>query len=393
MFSRILQAERLARRSCFLWGPRQVGKSTLLRRLFPEAPYYDLLDAALFRRFSANPALLGEELKALGWEQGGQPWPIIIDEVQKLPELLDEVHRLMARHGWRFILSGSSARKLRKGGGNLLGGRAVSRELLPLTSREIPDFNLERALNHGLLPTHYLDDDPGELIAAYVGTYLKEEILAESLVRSLPVFQRFLEVAALSNGQPVQFATMAREVGLSGPGVRGHFEILTDTLLGFWVPAWQKRQKRRTVAAPRFYFFDICLVNDLARRGALRPGSVAFGAAFEHFVLMELRAHGAYALRPSPLSYWRTSSGLEVDVILGDGDVAIEIKSSDRPNADHLKGLRAWRQEHPASRCILVSRADAPRTTDDDIEILPWKIFLDLLWADALHPGQPRRQR
>jgi len=341
MFPRILQSERLARRSCFLWGPRQVGKSTLLRRLFPEAPYYDLLDAALFRRLSANPALLSEELKALGWDQGGQPWPIIIDEVQKMPELLDEVHRLMAKHGWRFILSGSSARKLRKGGGNLLGGRAVSRELLPLTSREIPDFSLERALNHGLLPTHYLDDDPGELIAAYVGTYLKEEILAESLVRSLPVFQRFLEAAALSNGQPVQFAAMAREVGLSAPGVRGHFEILTDTLLGFWVPAWQKHQKRRTITAPRFYFFDLSLVNDLSRRGALRPGSIEFGAAFEHFILMELRAHCAYSQRPYPLSYWRTSSGLEVDAILGDGKVAVEVKSSDRPGADHLKGLRA----------------------------------------------------
>ncbi|GAB6059717.1 ATP-binding protein [Desulfonatronum parangueonense] len=362
-----------------------------MRGLFPEAPYYDLLDAALFRRLSANPALLGEELSAQGWEQGRQPWPVIIDEVQKLPELLDEVHRLMARHGWRFILSGSSARKLRKGGGNLLGGRAVSRELLPLTSQEIPDFDLERALNHGLLPAHYLDADPDDLIAAYVGTYLKEEILAESLVRSLPVFQRFLEVAALSNGQPIQFATMAREVGLSGPGVRGHFEILTDTLLGFWVPAWQKSQKRRTVSTPRFYFFDICLVNDLARRGALRPGSVEFGAAFEHFILMELRAHCAYSIKSYPLSYWRTSSGLEVDVILGQGDVAIEIKSSDRPNVDHLKGLRAWKEENPASRCILVSRAAAPRITDDEIEILPWKAFLDLLWDDALHPDQPRK--
>ncbi|TVQ98201.1 MAG: ATP-binding protein [Desulfovibrionales bacterium] len=390
MFPRILQADRLARRSCFLWGPRQVGKSTLLRHLFPDAPYYDLLDAALFRRLSANPVLLGEELKALGWEQGVQPWPIIIDEVQKLPELLDEVHRLMAGYGWRFILSGSSARKLRKGGGNLLGGRAVSRELLPLTSREIPDFSLERALNHGMLPAHYLDDDPGELIAAYVGTYLKEEILAESLVRSLPVFQRFLEVAALSNGQPVQFSVMAREVGLSGPGVRGHFEILTDTLLGFWVPAWQKRQKRRIITAPRFYFFDTCLVNDLSRRGELRPGSSAFGTAFEHFILMELRAHCAYSPRSYPISYWRTSSGLEVDAILGNGEVAIEIKSSERPNADHLKGLRAWKEEHPPSRCILVSQAHASRITEDDIEILPWKVFLDLLWADALHPDRPQ---
>lgn len=384
MFRRILEAKRLEQRTCFLWGPRQVGKSTLLRTLFPEAPYYDLLDATLFRRLSANPDILSDEVSAFNWPHNEQPFPIIIDEIQKLPDLLDEVHRLIVSQGRRFILSGSSARKLRKGGGNLLGGRALSRELLPLTSREIPDFSLERALNHGLMPVHYSDDDPAELIAAYVGTYLKEEVLAESLVRSLPVFQRFLEVAALSNGQPIQFASIAREVGLSAPGVRGHFEILTDTLLGTWVPAWQKHQKRRMMAAPRFYFFDLSLVNDLARRGELIAGSREFGAAFEHFIFMELRAHGAYASVPDPLYYWRTASGLEVDFILGNGAVAVEVKSAESPTSDHLRGLRAWKEDNPDSRCILACRATAPRKTDDGIEIQPWKIFLDQLWTGSL---------
>jgi uncharacterized protein len=262
----------------------------------------------------------------------------------------------------------------------------VSLELLPLTTREIPGFSLDRALNHGLLPAHYLDDAPQDLISAYVGTYLKEEVLAESLVRSLPVFQRFLEVAALANGQPVQFAAIAREVGLSAPGVRGHFEILTDTLVGSWVPAWQKRQKRRLVAAPRFYFFDLCLVNDLTRRGKIMPGSREFGFAFEHFLFMELRAQAAYSGNPHPIAYWRTSSGLEVDFILAEGRVAVEVKSTELPTSDHLKGLRAWRQDSPESRCILVCRAPSRRKTDDGIEIMPWPDFLDLLWDQELLP-------
>lgn len=388
MFTRILQAKHLEKRTCFLWGPRQVGKSTLLRCLFPDAPYYDLLDAALFRRLNANPGLLSEELSAWGWPQETQDFPIIIDEIQKFPELLDEVHRLISKHGWRFILSGSSARKLRKRGGNMLGGRAVIRELLPLTTREIPGFSLQRALNNGLLPAHYMDDDPLELISAYVGTYLKEEILAESLVRSLPVFQRFLETAALTNGQPVQFAAIAREVGLSAPGVRGHFEILTDTLLGYWIPAYQKRQKRRIVAAPKFYFLDLCLVNDLARRGKLKTGSTEFGAAFEHFILMEIRAHSIYSFRPYAISYWRTSSGREVDFILGDGQVAVEVKSSENPTSDNLKGLRAWKEDNPGSRCVLVCRSSAPRKTRDGIDVLPWRVFLDRLWENRLHTDE-----
>jgi predicted AAA+ superfamily ATPase len=384
MFTRILKMEDLSRRSCFLWGPRQTGKSTLLRHLFPESPYYDLLDAGLFRRLSARPGLLEEELSAVLDSGGGGMAPVVIDEVQKLPELVDEVQRLVSAHGWKFILSGSSARKLKRGGGNMLGGRAVRRELLPLSAGEIPGFSLDRALNHGLLPPHYLDEDPTELVAAYVGTYLREEILAESLVRSLPTFQRFLEVAALSNGQPVQFASIARDVGLSAPGVRGYFEILTDTLLGSWVPAWQKRQRRRIVAAPRFYFFDICLVNDLTGRGRMVPGSSDYGGAFEHFIYMEIRACIAYRQLKDTLSYWRTSSGLEVDFILGGGRTAIEVKSVEDPSSNHTKGLRAWQEDNPGSRCLLVCRTHKARRTSEGIEILPWQDFIERLWGGEL---------
>lgn len=380
MFDRTLGFDRAGSQSCFLWGPRQTGKSTLLRNRFPHAPLYDLLFASEFRRLSANPGLLREECLALGRKSG----PILIDEIQKLPELLDEVHSLISRDGYRFILCGSSARRLVRGGGNLLGGRAVRLELFPLTSGEIPDFSLDRALNHGLLPTHYLSDTPEPLIEAYVGEYLKEEILAESLTRNLPAFQRFLEVASFSNGRTVNFANIAREVGLSAPGVRGYFEILVDTLIGCWVPAWRKHAKRRVVQSPRFYFFDVGIVNELAHRGTLKPGSLEYGAAFEHFIFMELRAYAGYKGGRPTIAYWRTSSGFEVDFVLGDATLAVEVKSTDNPTRDHMKGLRAWKTEQKNSRCLLVCRAPRARKTEDGIEIMPWRSFLNRLWAGEL---------
>ncbi len=384
MLGRILNLEPAREHSCFLWGPRQTGKSTLLRERFPDAPYYDLLLAAEFRRLSARPGLLREECEAWLGKGGRQSLPVVIDEIQKLPDVLDEVHSLISRKGLRFVLCGSSARKLVRGGGNLLGGRAVRLELFPLTSVELPEFSLERALNHGLLPPHYLAEDPQPLLQAYVGQYLREEVLAESLTRNLPAFQRFLEVAALSNGQVVNFSSMAREVGLSAPSIRGYFEILTDTLIGCWVPAWRKRAKRRVVESPRFYFFDVGLINELAHRGALKPGSVEFGAAFEHLLFMEMRAHSAYRPPGYPISYWRTSSGYEVDFVLGDGSVAIEAKATENPASDHLRGLQAWREEQKSKRCILVSRVPRARKTADGIEILPWQSFLRQLWNDEL---------
>lgn len=385
MIRRTVSAASLAAESCFLWGPRQTGKSTLLRTLFPDAPTYDLLSAREFRRLSADPGVFAEECAALA----DRRQPVIVDEIQKLPALLDEVHSLMSRHGMRFILTGSSPRKLLRGGGNLLGGRAVRHELLPLTSAEIPDFSLDKALNRGLLPAHYLSDRAASRLAAYVGDYLREEVLAEALTRNLPAFQRFLEAAAFSNGQIVNAATIAREIGVAANTVRGYFDILVDTLVAAWVPAWTKRAKRRVIQAPRFWFFDVGIVNELTHRGTLVPGSTDFGAAFEHFILMELRAHASYAPRQMglPVSYWRTASGIEVDFILGDAEVAIEVKATDRPTTDHLKGLRAWREEHPRSRGILVCRGPRARRTDDGIEIVPWRDFLRSLWRNEIGAG------
>jgi predicted AAA+ superfamily ATPase len=341
--------------------------------------------ASEYRRLSADPGLLREECRAEGPGAG----PVIIDEIQKLPELLDEVHALISRDGFQFILCGSSARKLVRGGGNLLGGRAVRMDLYPLASIEVPDLSLGRALSHGLLPEHYLSDDPSPLLEAYVGQYLREEILAESLTRNLPAFQRFLETAAFSNGQTVNFSSIAREVGgISSPSVRAYFDILVDTLIGCWLPAWVKRAKRRVVESPRFYFFDVGIVNELARREAPKPGSVEYGAAFEHFIFMELRAYVGYRKPRLALTYWRTSSGFEVDFILGNAKVAVEVKSTGDPTRDHLKGLRAWRSEHPSSRCFLVCRAPRSRKTEDDIDILPWDAFLTKLWSgEIVSPG------
>ncbi|MBM4047620.1 MAG: ATP-binding protein [Planctomycetes bacterium] len=384
MFNRTIDLAIASRESCFLWGPRQVGKSTLLSTRFPDAPYYDLLLASEYRRLLNDPGLLRQECDGLGLTGRTQKHPVIIDEIQKLPELLDEAHWLMTHRELRFILSGSSARKLKRRGGHLLGGRAVRLELLPLTSTEIPGFSLDRALNHGLLPRHYLADDPRPLLHAYVGDYLREEIYAESLVRNLPGFQRFLDVAALSNGQMVNYTAVGRDLGVSAPTVRGYFEILTDTLLGVWVPAWRKRAKRRVIQAPRFYFFDVGVVNELARRGQVLPGSAEFGAAFEHFIFMELRAHASYSGLHYPVAYWHTASGFEVDFMLAEGSVAVEAKSTDHPTSDHLRGLRALKEDIPVKRAILVSRVSRPRKTEDGIEVLPWDHFLRDLWAGRI---------
>jgi predicted AAA+ superfamily ATPase len=384
MINRTLDFKLASRESCFLWGPRQTGKSTLLHARFPDAPCYDLLLASEYRRLLNDPGVLRQECEAQGLTGKMQKLPVIIDEVQKLPELLDEVHWLIVHRSLRFVLSGSSARKLKRGGGHLLGGRAVRLELMPLTSAELPDFSLERALNHGLLPRHYLADEPRPLLHAYVGDYLREEIYAESLVRNLPSFQRFLDVAALSNGQMVNYTAVAREVGVSAPSVRSYFEILTDTLLGTWVPAWRKRAKRRVIETPRFYFFDVGVVNELARRGRLLPGSTEFGAAFEHFLFMELRAHASCSGLHYPISYWRTASGFEVDFVLADGAIVVEAKSTDQPTSDHLRGLRALKEEMRIRRAILVSRVARSRKTEDGIEILPWRQFLKSLWAGEI---------
>lgn len=380
MYNRIQKLSLSEQETCFLWGPRQTGKGTLLKTLFPNSIRFDLLLSDEYQRLLRRPSIIREQCLAAGLDAGSQKTPIIIDEIQKIPALLDEIHWLIENRGLRFILCGSSARKLKRGHANLLGGRAVRYELYPLVYSELSDFSLLKALNSGLLPRHYDVAKPARLIQSYVGDYLKEEIVAEALTRNIPAFSRFLEIAALSNGEVLNFTNIARECGVSGPTVKEYFQILEDTLIGRQLPAYRKRKKRRLITSPKFFFFDLAPVIHLSRRGVIQPGSELFGRAFEHFIWMEIIAHSSYSELFYPVFYWRTSSGIEVDFILGDHEIAIEVKSTTLANDSHLKGLRRFKEEYSTRRRILVSLDSNPRQTIDQIEILPWNIFLDQLW-------------
>ncbi len=378
MFKRLQQFQGLGSESCFLWGPRQSGKSTLLKTFFPNSPYYDLLLSDEFERLNRKPSLLREELLA-----NHPAVPVIIDEVQKIPQLLDEIQWLIVNKKIQFILCGSSARKLKRGSGNLLGGRALRYELFPLVSQEIPQFNLMRALNHGLLPRHYQADHSELLGRSYVGDYLKEEIAAEALTRNIPAFARFLEAASFSNGEVVNFTNIAQECGVSCPTVKEYFQILVDTLLARFVPVFQKKPKRRVIQAPKFYLFDVGIANALLKRGAISAGSEIFGRAFEHFILQEIIAHSHYSGLEYQISYWRTASGLEVDFILGDRNVALEVKGVPEVHSQHLRSMKAFQGEYKPKKAIIVSLDAKPRDFGG-ITIMPWKKFLDDLWAGSI---------
>ena len=358
-------------------GARQTGKSTLLKERFPDAFRINLLESDTFARYATHPRHLRDEIRALPAKK-----MVIIDEVQKVPALLDEVHLLIEDQGICFGLCGSSARKLRRGHANLLGGRALRYELTGLSGFEIPEFNLTQMLNTGYLPRHYLNPDRvNEYLNSYVSDYLREEIAAEGLVRNLPGFSNFLEAAALSDAEVVNFSTIARDVGVSSQTVKDHFEILTDTLLGAWLPAWRKRPKRKTVASPKFYFDDVGVVNHLAKRRFLEPKSFDYGKAFENWVFHELKAWMAYKSRSSELSYWRISDKVEVDFILDDMRAAIEAKASNNIHADHLKGLRELVKDYPSvQKRIVVSLEPRARKTEDGIMVLPAAEFLVQLW-------------
>ena len=383
MFNRNQGLKGLGRESCFLWGARQTGKSTLLKRLYPRARVYDLLLSDTFERLVRRPSLLREEILAEGGRIHG---PVIVDEVQKVPLLLDDIQWLIVNHGVQFILSGSSARKLKRGGGNLLGGRALRYELYPLVSGEIPNFNLLRALNHGLLPRHYLAEDAQPMVHAYLGDYLKEEIAAEALSRNVPAFARFLEAASFSNGEIVNYQNVAAECGVSSHTVKEYFQILEDTLLAYSIPSFRKRPKRRVIHAPKFYFFDVGLANVLLKRGKIAYRGEAFGRAFEHFILQEIAAHRSYSGLHYPLSYWRTASQIEVDFILGDAEVAVEIKGTEMAMERHLRGLRAFGEEYKVKKLIAVSLDARPRSVNG-VQVLPWADFLQRLWGGDIISG------
>jgi len=378
MYCRILSLDNENNDSVFLWGARQVGKTTLLEQSYKNAVYYDLLQSKVFERFLRNPSLLSEEVEEL---EAGRL--VIIDEIQKVPQLLDEVHSLIQKKGIRFIMSGSSPRKLKRVGANLLGGRALRLMLHPLVSAEIPDFDIIKAINNGMMPRHYLLQNPRERLRAYIGVYLDEEIREEALSRKLASFARFLEVAALSNGEMVIYKNIAQDCGIDHRTVKEYFEIVKDTLLGYFIPAFTLTKKRKAIQAPKFYFFDVGIANYLLNRSNLLPGSADFGHAFEHFIIQELTAFLSYKKSNEELSYWRSNTGYEVDAIIGKGRVAIEIKSTEEVSSRHTKGLKAFQEDFPDVRPVIVS-FDKNKRVMNGIEVFPVKQFLKNLWKGEI---------
>ncbi len=368
----------IEKESAFLWGPRQTGKSTLLKQIFPDVMYFDLLLNDQYQRFLTNPSLLREIVTASDKND-----LVIIDEIQRIPSLLNEIQWLMVNKNTRFILSGSSPRNILRAGGNLLGGRAMRYELYPLVSAEIPDFDILRALNNGLLPRHYLSSMHEKLIAAYIGSYLQDEIQNEARIRNIGAFSRFLESAAFSNGEMVNYSNISAECGVSSPTVRGYFQILEDTLTGRFLPSFQKKPKRRVILAPKFYFFDVGITNFLLKRKSIVQGNETFGKAFEHFIYNEIYAHSHYSDHHYPVSYWRTASQIEVDFILGDHEAAVEVKAANNVNPRHLRGLIAFAEEYKVRKKIVVSMDSHPRQIGD-ILILPWREFLNQLWSGEI---------
>jgi predicted AAA+ superfamily ATPase len=363
-------------RSAFLWGPRKTGKSYWVHQNFPHQPLIDFLKTDVFAEYVARPSLLRERY-------AGHRGLIVVDEIQLVPSLLNEIHWLIENTAAQFLLTGSSARKLRRSHANLLGGRAWRFTMRPLTLGETEGFDIDKVMISGLLPPHFLSPNPLADLRAYVADYLKEEIAEEARVQNIPAFAEFLRVAAVTSSELLNYTNVARESGVSAKVVRNYFQILDDTLLGIRLPPWTRSKGRRMIETEKFYLFDVGLSNYLARRQP-QFGTPEFGKSFEHYILMELLAYQAYRSPDLPLHYWRTSSGMEVDFIVGDLAVAVEVKASPRVHDGDLKGLRTLLKEQRPKHALVVCMESLCRVTSDGIRILPWKEFLSQLWAGEL---------
>ena len=379
MFKRVLDLNKY-KQSFFLFGPRQVGKTFLIKSTLSPDLYINLVDPDAFKRYSRNPSLLSKEIASLKKER----CQVVIDEVQRLPDLLNEVQLIMDNRGnVQFILTGSSARKLRRAGVNLLGGRAIILHLHPLTQAEIGDeFILDEALRFGSIPNLVKEKDPENrvrLLKGYVEIYLKEEVQQEALVRNIPAFSRFLELAAHENGNVLNFQNIARETGVHSKTIKEYFEILEDTLLGFLLLPFGKSPRRKVISHPKFYFFDTGVVSALKGEaaGELIPGTAPYGKAFEHFIFLETKRWLDYREREAKLSFFRTSDGTEVDFIMERGKEvwAVEVKASSEQRLSDVRGLRSFMRDHQLRRSICVCLS--PRAfTDGGVEFLPWQEFL-----------------
>lgn len=378
MYHRIFDVENRLDEAMFLFGARQTGKSTLLKERFPKAIYIDLLKSDVRNRFKQHPEEFRESLLRYPPET-----LVIVDEIQKVPDLLDEVHWLMVEKGLWFILSGSSARKIKKSGANNLGGRAIPETLFPLVSAEIPDFDIERAVQNGMIPRHYMIANARNRMRAYIDLYVKEEIIEEALVQNVDEFIRFMEVAAIMDGEILNYENVASDCGVSANTVKAYYKILVDTLLGFEVPAYRKVIKRKLYKSPRFYYFDIGIANHLTKRYQLAPKTPEYGHAFEHLIIQEIVAYLAYTNSDEELTYWHTYENIEVDAIIGDARVAIEIKSTDHVDHGDKKGIMEFAKEHPNAKQILVSRDRISRRSGN-VDLYYVTDFFKALWAGEI---------
>ena len=364
--------------SIFLFGARQTGKSTFLEQTLKNAVFFDLLDSNLRLKLQRDPSLLYDTLQD---KPAGTI--IVIDEIPEIPELLNEVHRLIQKKGLRFVLTGSSPRKLKRKGHNTLGGRAVPCYFFPFVSAELHDIDLDKALLYGLLPPHYLAKNPRRLLSGYIDIYLKEEIKEEALSRNIAVFQRFMQAAALTSGEIVNYTNIANDCNVSAKTIKEYFSILEDTLIGYMLPAYTKTNKRKVTQAPKFYFFDVGVYNYLLQRTSLPPETPEYGHSFEHFVMQELRAYVNYFQKNEILSYWHTYNNKEIDVVVGQAKIGIEIKSTTEIQPKHLSNFKDYHDEFPNSRCIIVSRDKLTRR-NGNIEIMYVFDFLKQLWAGEI---------
>lgn len=369
--------DAVKKKSLFLLGPRQTGKSSLIRSQFSKSSQINLLLNDNFLRYQKDPDLLIRE-----FVNRKKSELIIIDEVQRLPEILNAVQYLIDETGHRFLLTGSSARKLKKSGTNLLGGRASRMTMHPFVRAELKNhFSIQKVLSYGLLPSVYFSEDPVGQLKDYVGLYLKEEILAEGLTRNLPAFSRFLEAAASMNGKMLNYTKIGNDAQIPPTTAHEHFRVLEDTLIGKEVLAYQKTNLRKSIAASKFYFFDLGVVRALLGKAEIHQSDADYGDFFEAYIFQELSCYSSYN-KLSEVRYWRSKSGFEVDFIFND-KIAIEVKATKRVAADDLKGLRALSEEKLLKRYYLVS-FDKKNQFVGDIECLYWEDFLDQLAAGQI---------
>lgn len=387
MYDRMLEIALPKGQAAFLWGPRQIGKSTLLQVRFPDSLWLDMLDSELFLMLNRRPGAIRELIAAAPAHQLRKP--IIIDEVQKIPLLLDEVHWLIENRKLSFLLCGSSARKLRRGRANLLGGRAWRFEMFPLVTAEVPDFDLLRALTHGLMPAHYQSARPNRSLHAFVRDYLSEEIAAEAHARNLAAFAKFLDLVGIMNGELVNYAKIASDVGVDAKSVRSYFSILEDTLLGSFLDPLSSKEgsRKQLTATPKFYLFDPGVARTLRRTTIQAVAGTEAGHLFETFLLNELRAYLSYHESRAPLNFYRTRDGAEVDFIIDKGAIAIEAKISDRIRAADLRSMSSFLGEYPRAQAIIVTQEPRKRVIQVEgkrIEIYPWRSFCEELWAGKI---------